>query len=125
MKKFIGVLTVLLMAGLLMSPSGYARDEFTMPTTEATDSRAVVTGTGVLHGIFLNTDGTNNITLNIWDNTAASGTTLIPADTVVPTSATVRSAHFTFNPPIRYQTGVYVGVSATGDVSYVVYHRPR
>jgi hypothetical protein len=92
---------------------------------EGTASASVVTGPGLLDGIILNTDGTNPVTLNIYDNTAASGTQLIPDDTVITTSSTARLSKISFSPPLRFNTGVYVEVTTSGAVGYIVYYRMR
>ena len=71
-----------------------------------------MTGECAFHGIVLKTDGSNNVTLNIYDNTAASGTKLIPTDFVVPGS----DYYFGYSPPkaIKCSNGVYISVSVAG-----------
>lgn len=84
-----------------------------------TASASVVTGAGLFHSIIFSTNGTNANTVNIYDNTAASGTKLIPTDTRITTSATDRIQTITFDPPVRFYTGIYVSVDST--IAYMVY----
>ncbi len=94
-------------------------------TAEAAASAAVLVGTGLLDAIAFKTDGTNNVTVNVFDNNAASGKRLIPADTIVTTSASNRTASIVFDPPMLYSDGVYVQVTTAGAVGFMVYHRRR
>jgi len=82
-------------------------------STPKTASGIHVTGPAGFAGLIVKTDGTNNVTLNVFDNTAASGTRLIPEDTVVLGAA--RLWTLCFDPPIRCTEGVYVaGTVAAG-----------
>lgn len=120
MKKLIIGLVVAVLIG--MAGIGYADD--CRATAEKTASAAIVTGAGKLCGVMIATDGTNAVTLNIYDNTAASGTKLIPTR-VIPTSSTSRGWSVGFNPAIPFKTGLYISVSTAGTVSYVPYVSPQ
>lgn len=90
-----------------------------------TASAAIKAGAGFLHGIMIANDGTNAITLNIYDNDdAASGTKLIP-ETIITASATDRFKQITFNNPVIAIDGIYVSVSVAGGGScaYVAYFK--
>lgn len=97
------------------------RDEC-MPSDEQSASAAILAADGWFHGITVITDGANAVTVDIYDNaSAASGTKLIPTATIT-TSATDRIQ--TINPPkpIRVKNGIYVNVTCSGTVGYMVYY---
>lgn len=81
-------------------------------TQPATVSAAAVTGPCAFMGIVLQTNGTNDITLNIYDNDEASGNKLIPTDTVIEGNPK-RLWSLAYDPGIRCVTGVYVDVDGT------------
>lgn len=121
MKKAIILLVILMLIG--MAGIGMAADQC-RATAEKTASAAIITGAGSLCGVMIATDGTNAVTLNIYDNTAASGTKLIPTR-VIPTSATSRGWSLSFIPAIPFKTGLYISVATDGSVSYVPYVSPQ
>ncbi len=86
-------------------------------TAPAAASAAAVTGRAAFYGIIVKTDGINNVTLNIYDNTAASGTKLIPTDTVI--SGTERTWTLSYTPAVGCTIGVYVSISVAGGGSAV------
>lgn len=70
----------------------------------------------IFRSILVNTDGTNNITLNIYDNLAASGKRLCPTDWIIlGTSRT-----WIYSPELLCNNGVYVEVTTSGAVVYQV-----
>ena len=81
-------------------------------TTEASVSTAIVSGKVAFCGIIIKTDGVNNITLNIYDNTIASGKPLVPTDTII--LGNLRLVTLNYYPPIRCNSGIYVSVSVAG-----------
>lgn len=86
-------------------------------TQPATSSDTAVSGPCAFYGIVMKVDGTNNTTLNIYDNTGASGNRLIPADLVIP--GTDYYFSYSLNPAVKCTNGVHVTVSG-GTVSYQV-----
>ena len=93
-----------------------------IPSAEYDDDAAILAEAGWFHGITVITDGSNAVTVDIYDNaSAASGTKLIPTATIT-TSATDRIQ--TINPPkrIRVKNGIYVNVTCSGTVGYMVYY---
>ncbi len=91
---------------------------------EQTGDAAILVGAGVFGGIVVATDGTNAVTVSIYDNaTTNSGTELIPT-TVITTSATDR-VQYIFPPrPIEVSNGIYVDITlGGGSCGYVVYYR--
>lgn len=79
---------------------------------EYTTSVAVLSGKLAFGGIIIKTDGTNNVTLNVYDSVTATGTKLIPTDSII--LGTSRLTAISFSPPLRCGTGIYVSVSVAG-----------
>lgn len=87
-----------------------------------TASALILSDTGSICGIAVSTDGTNAQTFDVYDNTAGSGKKLIPT-WVVTTSSTDRTQTYWFMYPVSFTTGLYVNVSGSGSVAYVVYYK--
>ena len=118
MKKFIAILLILILG--FICPYGYGGS-----SDELTTSQTVAFGAGCFDGIIIQSDGTNDITLNIYDNTSAAGKKLIP-EAIIVTSSTNRyhSIGFDGEPcQNRYSNGIYVEVTTAGTVKYTVYYR--
>lgn len=81
---------------------------------------SVFQGEGNFHGIAIATDGTNAVTVSIYDNTTNSGRLLVPTF-IASTSAADRTRSFVMSPPVRFNTGLYVDITCSGTVGYVVY----
>ena len=65
-------------------------------------------------GLTIATDGTNAVTVDVYDNaTAATGTKLIPT-WIVPTSSANRIAALEFLHMKRCENGIYVNISVAG-----------
>ena len=85
-------------------------------TQPATTSSSALTGKGILHGIELKTDGQKDVTLNIYDNTAASGTRLLTSNiSILGTSNLVMIDISRY-----FAKGVYVEISTSGTCSYIL-----
>lgn len=121
------VLLATLMIVLIAVPSMAFKppgDEYSFSSGQQTADAAIVSGTGFLYGIIAVTDGTNAATVVVYDNTAASGTKLVP-DWPVTTSATDRIQYLPINPPVTFQDGVYVDITSAGTFKYVVLYRMK
>jgi hypothetical protein len=88
-----------------------------------TASALITRGPVNFHGITIITDGTNAVTVDIYGNTAASGTKLIP-QWIVTSSASNRAQTYSLYPPVRSEDGIYVNISVAGGgtASYMVYY---
>jgi hypothetical protein len=90
-------------------------------TTQTGDVALTATG-GLLAGLMVITDGTNTVTMDIYDNaTAASGKKLVPTMPIT-TSSTNRISTFALDVP--YHNGLYFDITCSGTVSYMVYFTP-
>lgn len=119
-RSILSILLVLLLATSLLAL------EESQITTTATASGTAVTGAVWFNGIIVKTDGSNNVTLNIYDGTGVTVTRLIPTDFVIPGT----EYYFGYRPPspIRCRIGIYVtiAVAGGGTASYqVLYSRAR
>ena len=114
----------LLVLCLLVMFVGYVGAVETMIQSEDyTADAAVRTSSGVFYGMWVITDGANNVTVSVYDNaSAASGTKIFPT-TIIPVSDTGAATTISFNPPIKYTKGVYVDITTSGTVTYKVYYK--
>ena len=91
----------------------YGKDTPVSISTGKTASAAVVTKSGAFHGLLIKADGTNDITINVYDNaSAASGTKLIPTDTVF--DGTVKINSLSLAPPVHFANGLYLEITVAG-----------
>ena len=117
-KKILVVLMVLLFA-----VCAWAQDNAARYSGSKAASALITTGQGLFYGVLIATDSTTAITVNVYDNTAASGSKIIPSITV-PTAADYRLQGIYPPVPIRYYNGLYVSISST-DCAYSVYYLPN
>lgn len=91
-------------------------------TQPATSSGTAVTGRCLFLGLAVTTDGTNDVTINLYDNTASSGNKLGPTDVVAKGS----DENFGYKPPkpLPCDTGVYVNINVAGggSCSWVIFY---
>ena len=121
MKKVI--LLMALLACFMFAAAPAFADFSDVKTTDASCTPSGASGSFL--GIIVVTDGTNSVTIDIYDNTAGSGTKLIPT-WVVTTSGSNRVQAIGFDAgDVRYHNGIYVDVTTSGTVSYMVYFTQR
>lgn len=118
MKKLFIALLVLIFASV-----AYAADQAARYSGEKAASGAIATGRGLFHGFMIATDSTTSITVSVYDNTAASGSEMIPTSVIVSDGSTRTQTVF-FPVPIRYYNGIYFSISTT-DCKYSVYYTPE
>ena len=93
-----------------------------------TESASICTGRGFFYGIIVRTDGTNNVTLNVYDSGTASGNRLLPSNIVINGVNNVSGWAFGTDPALKFTAGVYVDASVAGGgtVEYeVLYYKIR
>jgi hypothetical protein len=99
-----------------------ARSDHVTQSTEITSSAAVYTLPGLFHGVVVVTDGSNAVTVSVYDNaSSAAGAELIPT-WVVTTSATDRIQSYGIWPPVKFDNGIYLELTCAGTVSAMVYY---
>jgi len=116
MKKFlIAVLFILLSAGIAIAEQSIGNTTDTLVTT----------GRGYLSGIIVHADGTNAVTVAVYDNTTNTGSKLFSTLTVT-TSATNRTTTLSFDPEeCLYFTGMYFDITTSGTVTFDVYFKVK
>lgn len=82
-----------------------------------TSSQTVATGKNYLAGLVVHADGTNVATVNVYDNTAASGTKLLSAIVKAGERQVVVFPHVS----IQASSGLYVELSGTGAGATVIF----
>jgi len=124
---FIGVaLSLLLVASAfgytyyLNSDRSKIQAQFASAVYEA-DQAAIFTGRGLFQGILITTDGTNDITVGVYDKATVATPLLIPTFVVLGTSKTFA---LSFSPGIAFSTGLSVAfsVAGAGTGSYQVFY---
>lgn len=117
MKRFLFALLF-----LFCVTSAYAID-FTLATEDTYTATAVIRSVpGVLYGIMFTTDGTNDITVDVYNGEDTTGKTLTP-QFIVKANALSRVATVSF-PYVEY-TDLYVAITCAGTMTYKVYYRNR
>jgi len=83
-----------------------------------TSDAQIFTGDCVLRGFLISTDGTNDVTIDLYDNTSASGTELCPTFTVL--GANLYGGCMSLD--VSCRTGIYLDITTTGTADVVVYY---
>ena len=122
MKKVLGMMVFCVL--LSIQVQAFEPPHFANTSGELSADALVFTGEGYFYGIMVATDGTNNCTISIYDNTSASGTELIPTWVAVTNSAN-RAQYFSLPTPVRFGTGIYVDITCAGTAGYTVYYRKK
>ncbi len=120
MKKLFFVLAFV----FLMAQSAWAVGINSIGNT--TDA-AITTGTGYLKGVIVHTDGTNGLTMSVYDNSSTgSGTKLFSTWTIL-TSSTNRTSYISFEgQECPYTNGIFVDITiSAGTVTYDVFFEPK
>jgi hypothetical protein len=122
MKRRIFTVLFSLLLILLLSTFASAIVDWCNGSGAKTAAGLIVQGTGQFHGVMVTTDGTNTVTLDVYDAVIASGTKLITTQ-IIPSSATNRVFAVGVSPPVKFSKGIYVNssVAGGGSYSYIVY----
>lgn len=123
MKKKLIALS-LLMVFLVVNIVYATSASYVRQAGEFTASAIITPSAGKFHGILFTTDGTNTVTVSIYDNAAAAdGRELIPTS-YITSSASNRLSSISIDPPVKYYNGIYVNIAVAGGgtVSYMVYY---
>lgn len=95
----------------------YNPKNFSVPYATST---GVLSGEGIFYGIIIKTDGTNDMTLSVYDSLSAAGTKLLPESTVINGSS--RGVTIIDDAGLPVYTGIYVSIACAGTYSYQVYY---
>jgi hypothetical protein len=121
-RLFVAILMVLFV--LSVPANAFEPGEWATNSGQKTADTKILTGAGYLYGIMVVTDGTNAVTVDVYDNTAGSGTLAVPSWTVT-TSATDRAQFLPLNIPVGVDNGIYVDITTAGTVKYNVFYRAQ
>jgi hypothetical protein len=114
MKKTICFIIVLMIIALTVS----AGQSFI--STEKNADSLIVTGQGEVSGIIIQSDGVNNITMTVYDNTVTGGRKLTP-EMIITTSASNRTHFIGFRKgECPFNKGIYVEITCVGALKYTV-----
>jgi hypothetical protein len=103
---------------------GFIPNEWMGYSATKTADALIHTGAGYFYGFVVKTDGTNSVTLQIYDGTTTGGTRIGP-DFLCVTSSTNRMCVFgTGDLPIPFSTGLYVDITSSDTTpDYTVFYR--
>ena len=97
--------------------------EYVNQTTVRTGSNVIFDSPTFIYGIFISTDGVNSPTFAFYDNTSSSGNQIIPP-VIIKASPRNRATQIWFELPIRVYNGLFVNVTCSGLVKFMIYYRP-
>ena len=117
MKKLAYILVALFLLAVPVMAASWVQH-----STEKTADALIDTGKGTFHGILVTTDGTNAVTVEIYDGLVAAGGTQLIATWEITTSSTNRGASLSMDPPVKYDTGLFIDITCSGTVQYMVYY---
>ena len=111
MRKFTAIAFVLLVVIFAVQ----AQAQVCFPSGNKTADAALYTGRGTLCSIVITTDGTNDCSVILYDNTAASGTAILPTMTCPGDSSTsgVNTCVLS-NINLGFSTGLYADMTVGG-----------
>jgi len=113
---------ILLMALFLASPV-WGSD---LKSVGNTADAVITTGSGYLRSIIVNTDGTNAVTVSVYDNATAASGNKVFSTIIATTSAANRVTTLWFSPQeCPYFNGMYVDITTSGSVTYDVFFDSR
>ena len=82
-----------------------------------TESGKVHTGPVAFAGLMVQTDGTNDVVINVYDAVTAAGKKVVPTALKVPGSQ--ESWGLNIDPPLLCDNGIYVEITCSGSCSVV------
>lgn len=121
MKRIIFFLVVVFCVGVVSTAYAFGPNDAVISSGEKTADTTILTGGGYFKQIVVMPDGTNDVTVSVYDNTASSGTKILPTLTFAGDGGPQAS------PPIwvRVDSGIRVDITTAGTVAYTVLYRSR
>lgn len=110
---------ILVLSLLLLLVAPCWGDGFSNSSGDLTADSLVLIGDGSFYGIGLVTDGTNAVTVSVYDNVANSGKLLFPTFVV---NGSIGTQTLNINPPVKFSNGLFVDITCAGTVHYNVYY---
>jgi len=104
---------------IFIAVSAYAAD---VVAKHETATATVTTVSSYFYGVLVTPDGTNDVTITVYNGTSTSGDKITPAMTFAGDGGT---QYLPLQNPIACPHGVHVVATTTGTVEYVVYYRQR
>lgn len=101
------------------SGTGKAPVKVNKVTAEISSNSQAVSGRCVFAGVIVFTDGSNDVTISIYNGTDNTGAKVIPSGVVVPAASRLISINA--EPPIGCPNGIYVEIAGTGGKCQVIY----
>lgn len=116
-KQWVVVLALItLCAGVALAGRSVVRS---IKTADA----GITTGSGEFMGFIITPDGTNDVTLSIYDNTAGSGTKMLPTMIFAGDGGTQAWSVPGSDRGLEYYTGIYADITTSGTVEYAIFFR--
>lgn len=91
------------------------------PPVVKTASGVVRTGSCIFQGLLIGTDGVNDPTVTLYNNTAASGDEVVPTATY---DASALGLNGLTGVNVWCDKGLYVEIACSGDVVVVIFYSP-
>lgn len=118
MKKLI--ITVFI--SLLLAVTAHANRDTARTSGEQTGDVAILSTAGLFYSIVVMPDGSNDVTVSFYDHaTSASGTEFLPTMTF---SGSGGPQAFAPPFPIPVFNGIYIDVTTSGTVAYIIQREP-
>jgi hypothetical protein len=118
MKRFTMLLIVIVMALYSATMASGVTNRVLYSAVKTADA-LIATGWTEMHGIIVSTDGTNAVTMDIYNGTSSAGAKIAPTITFPATPVTQAVS---FNPPVSCSSGIYINITTAGTLSYTVYY---
>jgi hypothetical protein len=115
MKRLIGII---LMVALMAAGSAFADDKSRTSGKKTADA-TVYAASAELYGITVNTDGTNDCVVVIYDNASAASGTVLDEFTILGADVSGRAYYDALN----VINGIYVDITTSGTCSYQVHYK--
>lgn len=112
----------MIMGILLLTSIAYATTFFLTSSGKITSSQAVTTQRCVFGGILIITDGTNDVTVTIYDHASAASGTAVWESTITGSD---NYGGGILPHPIRCENGIYAALSGDGVETVIIYYDLR
>lgn len=98
-------------------------DQYVESSDEITADGVVLAEPGYFYGVSAENDGSNSITVVIYDNASAASGKQVVHTLFFPASSTRRMEAWENSPPVAVEKGMYADITCAGDAKITVYFR--